>query len=295
MRKLVDKSIVKDFKLRIVVENTVYQSKLLSEHGLSVLLNGHLENGYEFNILFDTGQTGKPLIHNLKELKILHKNIDAIILSHGHYDHTGGIELFLKNYNKNIKIYCHPDVFQKKYSEKRGKLRDIGMPFDRTLLENSGANFITSKSPVKIFDGIYTSGEISRVTSFEKVPDRFKKLENGNLVKDDIVDDLALIIRTEDGIIILTGCAHSGVVNTLYHTSKLFKNEKILGVIGGFHLMGASNVRIEETIKHLKKFNLNIIGPCHCTGMFAISRIIPNFLEQYRECSTGMELLFDII
>jgi len=278
---------VSKLEIIILVENSTYNSKVIAEHGLSVLLLGNLENGDQFKILFDTGLSGNVLMHNLKQLDINVNDLDALILSHGHYDHTGGLEKFLEQYNKSINIICHPNVFDKKFAVKDEKAREIGIPFNRSRLEELGAVFQFSTTPTMIKNGIFTSGEIPRETNFELVPDRFKTMKDGCMVHDTITDDLALFIKMRNELVVITGCAHSGIINTINHAVKITNLSRISGVFGGFHLFDSEYNKIKTTIDHLREFDIDYIGGCHCTGLFAISCLINEYIEQYRECSTG--------
>jgi len=292
MQKINDTELIKDVEILFLVENSVYTSKLFAEHGLAIYLRGHFFNGKEFKVLFDTGQTGISLINNIKNLKVDLTNLDGIVFSHGHYDHTGGIKHFLESYNDNVKIYCHPEVFKKKYSVNNQKKRDIGLPFNRKLIESLGGIFKEIIKPTQIVGGIFTTGEIERTNDFEKVPNRFKKLEDGELIQDDIIDDLALILNTPEGTILVTGCGHSGVVNTIHHSLKISNSNKVLGLFGGFHLIDANFSKVNTTIDNLKKIDIETIGACHCTGPFAASLLINEYVGQYRYCSTGVKLVF---
>ncbi|MBD3230418.1 MAG: MBL fold metallo-hydrolase [Candidatus Lokiarchaeota archaeon] len=284
-------------KIKFVVENTIYRSKLMAEHGLSVYIYGNLKNGEKFNILFDTGQTGEVLMNNIRQMKIDVNNLDCVVLSHGHYDHTGGLKDLLTCINGSIPIYCHPNAFEKKYSVKQGEKREIGMPYGLPELQELGGVFHTNKEPIKIIDKFgdifITTGEVERKKQYEKVPERFKKLENSKLVYDNIIDDLSLIIDTPEGIILLTGCCHSGIVNTTNYALKISNSNRILGTFGGFHLMSANRNKINNTIRDLKKHFIQLIGGCHCTGLYAIHYLLKEFPDNYRACSTGIELFYE--
>ncbi|MHA1270954.1 MAG: MBL fold metallo-hydrolase [Candidatus Helarchaeota archaeon] len=293
MDRFSDITSIRKIKLRILVENSVYKSKLMAEHGLSIYLNGILDDGKQFKILFDVGQLGTALINNIKNLKLDLKDLDGIIFSHGHYDHTGGLELFLKNYNDNVRIFCHPDIFKQKFTIRRNEKREIGFPFNKKEIESMGGRFIISQKPQTIIDNIYTTGEIKRETSFEKVPNRFHMLNENHMVHDNILDDLALIVQTKSGIIIITGCSHSGIINTIEHCLKISSHKKILGLFGGFHLIDSTYEKIKLTIENLKKYDIDLIGACHCTGIYALRSLINEYLDKFRVCSTGVELVFD--
>ena len=222
-----------EFKITTLCENTTPMSMfLLGEHGLSMLI----ENGND-KILFDTGQTN-TLIHNSRFLGIDLTKINKVVLSHGHFDHTGGLFELLK-INKNIEIYAHPDIFYPpKYVIRRGNEIYIGPPVKKEELEKEGIKVNLSKEPMKINDYIMTTGEVPRKTDFEEIEKELLIREGNELKKDPLLDDLSLILKTDKGIVVLLGCAHSGVINILNYVKELTEDEKIFGLIGGMHLEG---------------------------------------------------------
>lgn len=253
-------------KLSILVNNYVTSSKLLAEHGLSFFIEAH-----DRQILFDTGQTA-AFIHNAKVLELDLTSIETIILSHGHYDHTGGLESLLK-LNNEAKLFMHPLVFQEKYSLKNGNLKYAGIPFDlnKAVVDKNRLNFNTKAS--YIYDNVLLSGEIPRNNDFEVIPKSLMIKEDGKLKQDNIIDEQMLIIREKRGIIIILGCSHPGVANCIEYASSLIPNEKILALVGGMHLNSASNERIDKTINYLKSKDIERIIPLHCTGFKAMCEI----------------------
>jgi 7,8-dihydropterin-6-yl-methyl-4-(beta-D-ribofuranosyl)aminobenzene 5'-phosphate synthase len=199
-----------EFKITTICENTVPTSMFqLGEHGLSMLI----EVG-EDKILFDTGQTN-TLIHNARFLGIDLTKINKVVLSHGHFDHTGGLLELLK-INKNFQIFAHPDIFYlPKYAKRKGNYIYIGPNFKKEQLEREGIKINLSREPIKINEYIITTGEIKRLTDFEEIEKELLVKENNEFKKDPLLDDLSLILKTEKGIVVLLGCAHSGVINKL--------------------------------------------------------------------------------
>lgn len=253
-------------KIHILMDNYVTSPKLLSQHGLSFFIEAHNKK-----ILFDAGQTD-AFINNAKVLGLSLSEIEAIVLSHGHYDHTGGLEGLAK-LNKKAQIYMHPYALNEKFSLKDGMIRHAGIPFK---LESIGLNQERIKFNIKakyIFDDILISGEIQRSNNFETIPKNLMIKKDDNLIQDDMIDEQMLIIREKRGIIIILGCSHPGVANCIEYASRLLPNEKILAVIGGIHLKNANEERINTTIEYLKSKNIERIIPLHCTGFEAMSEI----------------------
>ncbi len=253
-------------KITTLVENMINKVDLLGEHGLSFLL----ENGDE-KILFDTGQ-GYVILHNTQKMGIDLSKISKIVLSHGHFDHTGGLDKVL-NLVGNIDIYGHPDIFDKKYAKDGEKSRYIGIPFNKEDLELKGAKFKLYKKSVQIAKNIWTTGEIEKKTDFETGSERLCVMQDGNLVKDELMDDLSLIVNGENGISVILGCCHTGIINTLYHIRKMTDNSPINMLVGGIHLFDAKDDKIDKTIELLQVFHINKLALCHCTGMKAMIKL----------------------
>ena len=191
-------------------ENTAAAPNLLAEWGLSILIETDTST-----VLFDSGQSISAS-HNADVLRINLDNVDKIVLSHGHFDHTGGLMAILSNMGKNAEIIAHPDIWAAKYNYRQGReARNIGIPFSRNELESHGARFRLTTEPVKIDDHIMTTGEIPMVTDFEEIDTNMYVREGEDFRPDKLLDDQALIINTEPGLVVILGCAHRCIINTL--------------------------------------------------------------------------------
>jgi len=262
-------------------ENTAGMGGIIAEWGLSFLV----ETG-GINILFDTGQSFS-VCHNATQMGIDLKMVDKIVLSHGHFDHTGGLKQVLRSIGRETEVIAHPDIWEAKFSHREEETRYIGIPFHRHTLESAGARFKLSREPVRIADNIMTTGEIPMVTEYETIEPRLQ-VKEGNLFRPDrLLDDQALIITTGAGLVVILGCAHHGVINTLYHAQKLTGVKAIYGVYGGSHLINATEERIWLTIAALKELDVQHLGLGHCTGLGASAIMAMEFGDRFFFNSAG--------
>jgi 7,8-dihydropterin-6-yl-methyl-4-(beta-D-ribofuranosyl)aminobenzene 5'-phosphate synthase len=252
-------------KITTLSENTASALGLIAEWGLCVLIETDTAA-----IMLDTGQS-TTVPHNARALKVDLTKVDKIVLSHGHVDHTGGLTEVLKLVNANTKIIAHPDVLDAKYSGRyEDNRRYIGIPPWSGEIKKLGAKFLLTKESFNLAENIMTTGEVPMVTDFEQVdPNRFYVKEDGAWHDDNLLDDQAIIINHEPGLIIILGCGHRGMINTIYHAQKITGRKEIQIVIGGCHLIWASTERIYNTIDALKQLDVKRIGVSHCTGMEA--------------------------
>jgi len=264
-----------ELRITTLSENTAAIGNFLGEWGLSILVESD-----EANILFDTGQSISAS-HNAELLGTDLSRIDKIVLSHGHFDHTGGLKQLLGRMGKEIEIIAHPDIWQAKYAVGEGEERYIGIPFSRQELEDLGARFKLTAEPVRISEHIMTSGEISMVTDYEVIEPNLVVKEDGGYRPDSFRDDQALIITTEPGLVVVLGCAHRGIINTLYHAQHLTGVKAIDTVLGGCHLMNASEERVWLTIAALKELGVKRLGVSHCTGLPASVIMAQEFGERF--------------
>jgi len=264
---------LQDLCLTIVVENSASlgNSSLWAQHGLSIFLE--LGFGLErMKLLLDTGASSEVMLHNADALGLDLSEIDLICLSHGHYDHTGGLMGILQRAEDRVCILAHPDIFAPKLKA-RPAIEFIGLPFSRTELEAAGAIILEARGSVIVTSGVMTTGEVPRIETFEKV-EGFWTVKDGQYCPDEIPDDQALAIDLPGkGLVVITGCAHAGIINTIRHAQKITGVEELYAVIGGFHLMGADDKRIDNTAEALQRLDPTIVRPGHCTGQKAVCRL----------------------
>jgi len=254
---------------------------LQAEHGLSLLVTVH-KGKENHSVLLDTGYSRIGVPRNLEMLEIDPKQIEAVVLSHSHMD----------RFDRPVPIVVHPEAFHApRYLVMDG---DKKMFFPCTLkrddMADQGIEVLESEGPLLIGNEmILVSGEVERTTTFEKgMPNAFLE-RDGREEKDFIKDDQCLVVHLKDkGLVIISGCAHTGIINTILHAKKITGIEKIHAVIGGFHLSGrAFEPIIEKTVEALKELDLKVIVPMHCTGWKAINRISEAFPRSFVLNSVG--------
>jgi len=262
-------------RITTLVDNTAGGRALLAEHGFSLWIEHNNKN-----ILFDTGQ-GYVLKGNAKLLNIDLKDADGIVLSHGHYDHTGGLSK-LDNLEETT-IFTHENSLLPKYSRHLdGSVHEAGM----TSPDSKKLKFKFNDKPVELHKGFHLTGVIPRITDFEDTGGQFFTDKECQKV-DNLIDDQAAFIETRAGLFVILGCAHSGVINTLEYISKLTGLRTIHTLVGGMHLGSASEERMDKTVGALKKFEVQSFYPTHCTGFNASARLLQEFPESHKTCRVG--------
>ena len=273
-------------KLTILVEDGLPAvDGLESEHGLAVLVAADGKLG-----LFDTGQSG-AVCRNAARLGIDLSGLDWIALSHGHYDHTGGLRDVLK-LASNATVYLHPAALEEKLVLEDGKLRDAGIGLSRGDIETDAAEVMLREDPVQISSNVWLTGTVPRPSGFEQVSERFVTRDSdGELIQDIFPDDQSMILHTHEGLVVLCGCAHAGIVNILRRVNQLFPNRHIRGVVGGLHLRSASEERIEQTTEELQRHDVQELWPNHCTGKNAIAYFRDTFFQRVMTASAGTQIV----
>jgi len=272
-------------RLTILCENSVGRPLgLIGEHGFSC----HLETP-SGNYLFDTG-SGLGIAANARLLNLKLNDLQGIVLSHGHYDHVGGLSKVLAQTGP-IDVYAHPELFIPRYSLAGSEQRVIGVPDSQTELEQLGARFHFSKDPVELTPELVISGEIARTTDFENGdPKLCCAGKDGILNPDPLADDLSLLINTEQGLSVLLGCAHAGLINILEHARSLSGQQDIHAIVGGTHLMFYDDLQFQQTLERLDGYQIEKLGAAHCTGLPQAARLAEHFKDRFFFASVGSTL-----
>ncbi len=269
----------------------------IAEHGLSQLI--HIKGqGEKHTILLDAGVTEFGAAYNARALKIDLSETEGIVISHGHKDHITALEEFLKLIPKRpLPIVVHPHaLLENRYRLLEDGRKKIGVPIDEKRLSQKGFAFIKTESPHIMASGfLTTTGQIDRLTDFETgSPDAFYE-EDGVTKKDSILDDQAcILLLKEKGLVIVSGCAHSGIINTIRHAQRLIGIERVYAVIGGFHLSGKLfEGRIERTINELEKLDPFLVVANHCTGWKAMNRLAERMPEAFELSTVGTTFILE--
>ena len=277
-------------KIITLLENMPDERGVLTfEHGFSAYVEFEGKK-----ILFDTGQSG-AFSDNAKKLKVNLSEVDYVVLSHGHYDHTGGVPALLRELHKKTPLYIGKEFFSPKYKLlEDGTYKYNGNPFKQELLESEDSNVqvcYVENEVTMLTEHIVLLKNFKRVSGFEKVnPKFFLKTERG-YEQDYFVDEIALGLLTEKGLVLVVGCSHVGIVNILEHAKSVLK-VPVAAVLGGTHLVEAGEERLVKTVERFKKYGITTIAVSHCTGEVGIELLKREFPNGFVCNNTGNVLEF---
>ncbi len=278
-------------QLTVLVENSVAfpfapdsVPGVLGEHGLAVLI----DNGEE-QVLYDTGR-GRTLVGNLAQCGFNIENINKVVISHGHLDHTGSLKSFLQERKKKTEVYCHEGIFKDRYGKRDEKYNRIGIPFTRSDLVEAGAIFRPVSAVQEVGRGILVSGPIPRAHRWEENRGNFFVRDGEQFVPDDFEDDMAVFIDVGAAPAVLTGCGHAGVINTLEYALKIFGSKRIPALIGGLHMEGVPPDRAGLTIRHLGNFVIDRLIVGHCTGFGFMCSLRQEFGDKVTPLTAGRQI-----
>ena len=269
-----------------LVENSVHARGLPAEHGLAF----HLQAGPR-SLLFDTGQSDL-LVKNARSLRVNLAAVAAIALSHGHNDHTGGLQV-AREAAPQARLFLHPASLAPKFAGNPDNTgRPIGMDEANAKAIRAAPNAVVwTSQPTELLEGIFVTGGIPRRNAFEDTGGRFF-LDAACTQPDPLKDDQALFFDTAEGLVVLMGCGHAGVVNTLEYIRQLTSGRPIHAVLGGLHLLNASSQRMEKTLEAFRRLDIQRLASGHCTGLAAQAQLWTAFPEHCSICAVGARWVF---
>lgn len=270
-------------RITCIVDNCAGRgSTLWGEHGLAFMIEA--EAG---SVLWDTGQSGTVLEHNLRELSLGTDRLAGVALSHAHLDHTGGLSKLL-SMCPGVSIYAHPEIFRERYSRRKGDLRAIGIAGQKRELE-ARTLFHLSDAPEEILPGVWTTGGIHPRPHSQGTSPHLAMRGNGEIVPDAHLDDMSLVLRVQGGIVLLCGCCHAGLLNTLAAVRAHHK-EALVAIVGGTHLVEAKRAELDALIRTMRGEGFPRLHLNHCTGERATLALSRAFGERVSPCPAGTVL-----
>ncbi len=289
-------------EITCVIDNTAsFGSKFHAEHGLSILIEDNDEK-----ILFDTGRTPEILKYNLSMLNGF-DNLKYIVLSHGHHDHVGGLPAFLKQKDLKVimhrdapvpgslrgtssgttKVIMHRDAPVPKYVIEDKKIRFAGFSLEKDDILDLDFRLISKTT--KIMRNVWIFTPISKRYEFEEIDPSFVLKKDGKFIKDRFEDEIVLVIRADRGLVVISGCAHSGILNIISSVKEYFDDE-VKGIIGGIHLTSSSFFRLRKTVDEMKNFKVDLLALGHCTGLDAICMLKEKFENKFQLLESGKRI-----
>jgi len=287
-----------DVARRPVIAKNWYEQPLIAEHGLCAALTIEVD-GVKRRIVLDSGLDPLAASHNANVLDFDLSNCESLISSHGHIDHAGGLLNLRNNMGqaKKIPLVRHQDAFRNRLVKfQDGRTIDLPAP-NKSLLTRAGYEIIERNShSLWVNDRVIVTGEIPRTNSFEKgFPNHYCEVDDGKLEADPLIkDDQAIVLNVKDkGLVVVTGCGHAGIINTLNYARELAGEDRTYAVIGGMHLSGGLfEPIIPRTIEEMERLKPEFVVPCHCSGLKAVSEIARRMPDAFIQNSVGTSYMF---
>lgn len=270
-------------ELVILADNNADRDDLKAEHGLAILVSGPRRK-----ILFDAAASGETLLSNAKSLEIELSTLNAVVISHGHYDHTGGLATVVQQ-RPGLPVYVHSGAFDRRWADRPGRpLKDISCPHSIEDLYQSGAVFHSISHPEPLTDWLVVSGPIAGPIHEGNV---FVVRKAGEMVIDGFEDEMCLLVRGQRGWAVLTGCCHRGLKNTFRLARSLIHDEPITTLVGGLHLADDDQTGINETLQLIEKYSIRDIYPCHCTQPGAVRQLQQALGDRLHPLAVGSRVI----
>ncbi|GAB1481782.1 MBL fold metallo-hydrolase [Treponema sp.] len=273
-------------RILTLMDNSSGPVSTLAEHGLSFYIEHEGQT-----LLFDTGRSA-AFLHNASTLKVNLEKLEAVVLSHAHYDHGGGLRALYEQLESVPPLWTGPCFFDKKYSNEASGLRYLGLDFDESFLSEQEIPQYQVEGSLKktvkkeILDSVYLINGFARSHTIEKIAPRFVVQRDGKIVEDDFMDEVCLVLDKKDGILVILGCAHPGIMNMLASVLALFQ-KPLLAVLGGSHLVEADEERRHTSLSYLERLACPLLALGHCTGDSAAKDL--RALRAYRPLSVAAE------
>lgn len=267
-------------QLTVLCEDARRDPRLVAEHGLSMLLETP-----RHRVLLDTG-AGSAFLRNAGTMGVDLERLDGVVLSHGHYDHTGGLGALLEGTGAQ-RVVAHPLVFRRRSAPgKRRERRSIGPPLAESRYEALGAEFELTAEPFSWGDDVLTTGQVPEAFP-DRRPGRLQVEIDGQVVPDDFADDISVVVRLAEGIVIVTGCAHAGLRNIVRRAVEVSGTGSIHAIVGGTHLIAYEAAEVRSFAAALNAAGVKALAPCHCTGARAIEELNKTFDGRVASLATG--------
>jgi len=265
----------------LIEDSNLLNEKLEFEHGLSFFIEHD-----DKKILFDTGSPGGKFLINAERLNVDLSHIDYMVLSHGHYDHTGGVTDYINKYGSDFTLVVHPSVFSRRVAIEKGKEREIGNAFTEESLKQKNVTIQHVLKPMSLSPSVHVVTDFELMPEYPREHTDLRVEEKGELHVDHMPGEVVIVLNHPEGLVIIAGCSHIGVVSIIEKIRNTY-GQRIYAFIGGTHLLGETENYLEKTLDYFEKSDMHKIGVCHCTGEKAEKRFAEKLGSRFFKVTTG--------